>query len=262
MENSDKLSGDISAIVEDVLNDADLHPADIPAIDLYLDQILSLFSDCMAKGSPRYADKPLTKTMVNNYSKDGLIKPVKGKKYAKEHIVQMLLVYALKSTMSIGEIKRLLCGVDTLPDFGGDDLIACYERYLADKDFTRAHCRALVDELQEKLQLNLADDRDFMVFLLCLLSVSSYTDNIARALLADRYPDPDDAEKQRLEAEKLVKEQEREREREEERRRKEEERQRKENETAEKIKEKELRAERAKNENVAPAAVPATEGNK
>ena len=186
-------------VISEVLRDADLRSQDIPAIDLYLDQILSLVADNRATASAYYQDKPLTKTMVNNYSKDGLIKPVKGKKYAKEHIVQMLLVYALKSSMSIGEIKRILTGVDELEDFEDKDLIACYDRYLDHKDDVRALSRDVVDRLLTEQELSIEDDRDFLVFLLSLVALSSYTNGMARALIAARYPDPELLERERRE---------------------------------------------------------------
>ena len=186
-------------IIGEVLRDADLRSQDIPAIDLYLDQILNLVADNRATASAYYQEKPLTKTMVNNYSKDGLIKPVKGKKYAKEHIVQMLLVYALKSSMPIGEIKRMLTGVDELDDFEDSDLIACYDRYLDTKDDVRALSYDVVERLLSEQELSVENDRDFLVFLLSLVALSSYTNGIARALIAARYPDPELLEKERKE---------------------------------------------------------------
>lgn len=202
-------------IISEVLRDADLRSTDIPSIDLYLDQILSLVEDKRATGSElTRQDKPLTKTMVNNYSKDGLIKPVKGKKYAREHIVQMLLVYALKSSMSIGEIKRMLFGVELLDDFADSDLIACYDRYLDSKDAVRDMTRAAVDDMPTALGLDIADERDFLVFLLSLVALSSYTNGIARALIAQHYPDPELIERERRE-EKAREKEERRREKEE-----------------------------------------------
>ena len=186
-------------VIAEVLRDADLHSGDIPAIDLYLDQILSLVADNRATASSYYQDKPLTKTMVNNYSKDGLIKPVKGKKYAKEHIVQMLLVYALKSSMPIGEIKRMLTGVDEIEGFEDSDLIACYDRYLDTKEDVRAMSRDVVERLLAEQELEVENDRDFLVFLLSLVALSSYTNGIARALIAARYPDPELLERERRE---------------------------------------------------------------
>jgi len=206
-------------IISEVLRDADLRSSEIPSIDLYLDQILSLVEDKRSTGSElTRQDKPLTKTMVNNYSKDGLIKPVKGKKYAKEHIVQMLLVYALKSSMSIGEIKRMLSGVENLEGFEDSDLIACYDRYLDHKDAVRGMSSEVTDNLLETLGLDVEDDRDFLVFLLSLVALSSYTNGIARALIAARYPDPELIErerKERVREERQREKEEREREKEE-----------------------------------------------
>ena len=71
---------ELEAIVREAVRDADLRPEEIPAIDLYLDQITSLMAEKLKEGSSRYEDRILTKTMINNYSKDGLISPVKGKK--------------------------------------------------------------------------------------------------------------------------------------------------------------------------------------
>ncbi|MFR6099054.1 MAG: DUF1836 domain-containing protein [Longibaculum sp.] len=42
--------------------------------------------------------------MINNYSKEGLLKPIKGKNI-QNHILQMLLIYSLKNTIST-KIKK------------------------------------------------------------------------------------------------------------------------------------------------------------
>ena len=98
---------EMEALIGEAVRDADLRPEEIPAIDLYLDQITSLMAEKLKEGSPRFEDRILTKTMINNYSKDGLISPVKGKKYSRDQILQMLLVYSMKNTLSIGEIAAL-----------------------------------------------------------------------------------------------------------------------------------------------------------
>ena len=109
-------------VAEDAANDAELQSNDIPAIDLYVDQIINLVQAKLEEGSPRYKENRLTKTMINNYSKDGIITPVKGKKYNKEQILQMLTVYSLKNNISIGEIKRILDGAYGIEGFDGKAL--------------------------------------------------------------------------------------------------------------------------------------------
>lgn len=62
-----------------VFADRDILPTDVPQLDLYMDQILSLFEQCLGGSKRDPSDKLLTKTMVNNYVKEGLITPVRGK---------------------------------------------------------------------------------------------------------------------------------------------------------------------------------------
>ena len=128
---------EIERIVGEAVRDADLRPGEIPGIALYVDQITNLLAEKRKEGAAHYHDRELTKTMINNYSKDGLISPIKGKKYTKEQILQMLVVYELKNTLSIGEIKQLLQNVYGLPEYDSRMLEAIYGRYLDIKERER-----------------------------------------------------------------------------------------------------------------------------
>ena len=169
--------------------DADLSDTDIPAIDLYLDQILSLVADKNATSAPRYRERALTKTMINNYSKDGLISPITGKKYSRSHIVEMLLVYALKNTLSIDEIKRVLTGVREECGFTGEDMIRAYHQFLSLKESNRTRAGEIVQEMLGEDALGVEKDYDFFLSLLDILSLSAYLKEIDRELLESRYKD-------------------------------------------------------------------------
>ena len=95
-------------IVNEITQRGTITPSDIPSLDLYMDQIMTLFDNYLNDHKRHEEDKLLTKTMINNYSKEGILKPIKGKKYSKEHILQMLLIYSLKNTITIQEIKKVL----------------------------------------------------------------------------------------------------------------------------------------------------------
>ena len=77
-------------ILKNIENRSDISSEQIPSLDLYIDQIMTLFEVELSDNKRYEDDKVLTKTMVNNYSKAGILKPIKGKKYSKEHILQML----------------------------------------------------------------------------------------------------------------------------------------------------------------------------
>lgn len=101
MENIEELVEKVNKI-----NNIDLN--DIPDIDLYMDQVIQLFDSKLEGLKRKEDDKILTKTMINNYVKGKLLMPVKKKKYSKEHILLVSLIYELKGILSINDIQKLL----------------------------------------------------------------------------------------------------------------------------------------------------------
>ena len=82
--------------------------AEIPNIDLYMDQVLT-FMNHKLEWSKRYEDdKIMTKTMINNYAKNHLLPPPDKKKYSKEHILVLIFIYYFKNILSIGDIQNIL----------------------------------------------------------------------------------------------------------------------------------------------------------
>lgn len=83
-------------------------PGEIPAIDLYMDQVTT-FMDEHLESSKRYNDdKLLTKTMINNYTKNNLLPPPKNKKYSKDHMYLLTFIYYLKNILSIKDTQSIL----------------------------------------------------------------------------------------------------------------------------------------------------------
>lgn len=193
-------------VAEDAANESELCGKDIPAIDLYVDQIINLVQAKLEQGSTRYRENRLTKTMINNYSKDGIITPVKGKKYNKEQILQMLTVYSLKNNISIGEIKRLLDGAYSIEGFDGSSLESLYDRHLSIKQNNRDYGKVLLDALIDKNELDVSDDVDYIVTVCALVSLSSQLRNIAKAMIDAKYPEPVESEEEETDKEAKKKE--------------------------------------------------------
>lgn len=85
-----------------------IEPADIPAIELYMDQVTTFMDKHLSNHKRLPEDKILTKTMINNYTKNHLLPPPEKKKYSKEHIILLIYTYYLKNFLSIGDIQKLL----------------------------------------------------------------------------------------------------------------------------------------------------------
>ena len=81
---------------------------EIPNTDLYMDQVIQLFDSKLEDLKRKEEDKILTKTMINNYVKGKLLMPVKKKKYSKEHILLISLIYELKGILSINDIQSFI----------------------------------------------------------------------------------------------------------------------------------------------------------
>lgn len=97
----------VQPLLQQIIDQTDIETADIPKIDLYMDQVITLFDNTLASSKRLPDDKLLTKTMINNYTKDKILMPATNKKYTPEHIVHMALIYHLKQSLSIGDIKNL-----------------------------------------------------------------------------------------------------------------------------------------------------------
>ena len=97
---------------KDMMQQDYISAADIPEIDLYVDQIITLLEGNLGKNKRTPDEKVITKTMVNNYSKDGMLKRIKGKKYSKQHIMMILLICGLKRGMAVQDIARIFAGLD------------------------------------------------------------------------------------------------------------------------------------------------------
>ena len=70
---------DLNITMQNIIQPEYIGQNEIPDIDLYVDQIITLLEGRLGQNRRGKDDKVITKTMVNNYSKDGLLKRIKGK---------------------------------------------------------------------------------------------------------------------------------------------------------------------------------------
>ena len=169
-------------IIEKESQKSSLVSKDIPDLDLYMDQIMTLFETHLANNKKNEEDKLLTKTMINNYSKAKVITPVKGKKYTKEQIIQMLIIYQLKNNLSIQEIKELLS-----PIYESDtDLSLLYDHFIDIKQVMNQQLQKLIQQILEDFNLQIENQEDFLLLVASLSSLSHSLTNIAEALINEK----------------------------------------------------------------------------
>lgn len=159
----------IKKITTEVQSQTYLRNEDIPNINLYMDQILTLFNETLPK---RKTDRILTKTMINNYSKAKIITPLKGKKYTKEQIIQILMIYELKNNVSLQDIKKLLDPINY------QQLSSLYQRHTKTKDIQAGELDNLMNTLLTEYQLDLNNDEDKLLTILAISSLMNQLQDI------------------------------------------------------------------------------------
>lgn len=91
--------------------------SELPNIDLYMDQVLNYIEENIPSVLQSNLDEAcITKTMINNYVKHGIISAPQKKKYGRLSIAELFVITFLKQVYSIGEIHKLMeLAIETSP---------------------------------------------------------------------------------------------------------------------------------------------------
>lgn len=126
---------------------------DFPEIDLYMDQVMQLFENKLNYTKRNDDDKVLTKTMINNYSKGNLLMKIKNKKYTKNHLILMGLIYNLKGGLSLTDIKTILTPIiDSFEKEEEYPLNDIYQSFLDIYDLNIEDLRDSSNRIHENIQ--------------------------------------------------------------------------------------------------------------
>lgn len=172
-----------------------IKPGDVPNIDLYMDQVTTFMDEHLSDVKRYEDDKILTKTMINNYTKNDLLPPPVKKKYSKEHIYVLTFIYYLKNILSISDIQKLL---NPLTDkfFNKEELPDLEYIYSEIYNMEKAQIASLSKDVVERTQVakeafldvENEEDKDFLQLfsLVGLLSFDVYLKkNIIESLIDD-----------------------------------------------------------------------------
>ncbi|MED2932614.1 DUF1836 domain-containing protein [Bacillus wiedmannii] len=179
----------INKLLETLHLEKNITLEDIPNVDLYVDQVVQLFENTYSDTTRTDDEKVLTKTMINNYAKGKLFIPIKNKKYSKEHMILISLIYQLKGALSINDIKSSLENInESLLNDDSFELNTLYKDYLSlteknVESFTQ-DVNNLVSEVSEISSL---EDPNLEKFLLLtsFVSMSNMYRRLAEKLVDD-----------------------------------------------------------------------------
>ena len=90
-------------IYDDIVNFHCPRWNELPDIDLYIDQVVSIIQKHFSLFAGE-KNKIITAAMVNNYVKQKIVSPPKNKKYDRNHLAYLIPVCIFKQIMGIQEI--------------------------------------------------------------------------------------------------------------------------------------------------------------
>ncbi|MDF2543504.1 MAG: hypothetical protein K0S47_3222 [Herbinix sp.] len=173
----------IRSLIDSLKDIKYIMPDDIPNIDLYMDQVTT-FMDKHLTSSKRYSeDKLLTKTMINNYTKNELLPPPNKKKYTKEHMFLLIFIYYFKNILSISDIQSIFNPL-TERYYGEGSKVKLEDIYeeifRLEKEHTEAFTKDIIRKMT-KAKESFADiddqeDQDFLTMFsfICMLCFDVY----------------------------------------------------------------------------------------
>lgn len=171
---------------------------DIPEIDLYMDQVIQIFEQKLSNSKRKDSDKVLTKTMINNYAKAKLLMSIKNKKYSKEHLLLMSMIYDLKGSLSISDIKDLFDNIVKKYDEDKEyDLRSLYKLYL---DINNSNYEEFLENIYKQIDCVkgiIADSEEFneyeekFLFICSMVSMSNMYRRVAEAMIDEYFAEGD-----------------------------------------------------------------------
>ena len=80
----------------------------LPDIDLYMDQVVTYLRRQLALFQDDSEASLVTRSIINNYVKDGIVPRPVNKRYAREQLSALMMACVLKRVLPMQQVKQLL----------------------------------------------------------------------------------------------------------------------------------------------------------
>ena len=150
MDNSRKR---LNSILHQLAEIDYVHPEDIPNIDLYMDQVLTFLEKELGTVREATEDKAMTKTMINNYTKNQLLPPPEKKKYSRDHMLNLIFIYYFKNFLGLKDIKSILDPINE-KYFGDNDELDFFDIYSNMVGYERKVAKEVTKDIIKKYNVS------------------------------------------------------------------------------------------------------------
>jgi len=147
---------DIQELIERLVQQQPIEYKELPSIPLYMDQITTFLEERMRDGTGAGEERRPTKTMINNYTKAGVLPPPEKKKYSREHVLLLILLCQMKPTLSIADIGKFTAQLRQTAGSAAE-LRQFYEQFLKLDRECRTSFYAMIEQQYQQIRASLGE---------------------------------------------------------------------------------------------------------
>ena len=191
-----RYEGFVKKTVEELTRNGQIRLLDMPDLDLYMDQVTTFMDEKLSTYKRNEKDKILTKTMINNYTKSNIIPKPVNKKYSKDHLIFLIMIYHMKGIISQRDMALLMKPL--IENYNSDleekikieDIYSILQEIQKiEREKSGMQMREDMDSVKDYLkEINLNDDDMLEIFMLVtMLIVRANTQKYLAEKLIDEY---------------------------------------------------------------------------
>lgn len=149
---------------------------ELPSIDLYMDQVITLVTEYISSFSYHNDEQPLvTQSMINNYVKFKTMPAPVKKRYSKIHLAYIIMICILKQTLSMDTIQKIIPA-----DISEEEVISIYNSFVKNQNKAYQYVTEQTSVVAEPILKNEADNQERLNDLVLQVASSA---NIFKSLI-------------------------------------------------------------------------------
>lgn len=169
--------------IEEYVSKGKINANDFPEMEIYMDQAETFLNKELGVYKKNEKDKVVTKTMIGNYVKHNMMPRPVNKKYSKDHLIMLSLIYYLKGTFQMEEIEKIVHPL--IENYNSEfddkiDLPALYEGILGIQAKEQESLAQSVTNMIEKSKYHLREtelsDDDMLELFMLIVNLSMKAD--------------------------------------------------------------------------------------
>lgn len=186
--------------IEELVAHGRIPSEDFPDMEIYMDQAANFMNKELHIYKKNEKDQVITKTMIGNYVKHNMLPRPINKKYTRDHMIILTLIYYLKGSFQMDEIEKLMKPLIDNHNSEFDEkinLMSIYDGIIsvqeAEQNTMSQKVRADIESIKHHLNETELSDDDMVELFMLIVNLSMKADAqkyLAQKLLQEYFINP------------------------------------------------------------------------